>query len=30
MTGSEFLAKVPVFGGLEEAARGELARYLKP
>ena len=30
MTGSEFLAKVPVFGVLDEAARSELARYLKP
>src|SRR5438045_23981 len=30
MTGSEFLAKVPVFGALDEAARSELARYLKP
>lgn len=30
MTGSEFLAKVPVFGALDEAARNELSRYLKP
>ena len=30
MTGSEFLAKVPVFGALDEEARAELARYLKP
>ena len=30
MTGGEFLAKVPVFGALDEAARNELARYLKP
>ena len=30
MTGPEFLAKVPVFGALDESARSELARYLKP
>lgn len=30
MTGPEFLAKVPVFGALDEGARSELARYLKP
>lgn len=30
MTGSEYLAKVPVFGALDESARSELARYLKP
>ncbi len=30
MTGSEFLAKVPVFGVLDDAAREDLARALKP
>jgi CRP/FNR family cyclic AMP-dependent transcriptional regulator len=30
MTGAEFLAKVPVFGAIDEGARSELARYLKP
>ncbi|HVO31115.1 MAG TPA: Crp/Fnr family transcriptional regulator, partial [bacterium] len=30
MLGSEYLAKVPVFGALDEKAREELARYLKP
>jgi len=30
MTGSEYLAKVPVFGALDDASRAELARYLKP
>ena len=30
MTGAEFLAKVFVFGAIDEASRSELARYLKP
>src|SRR3954463_161451 len=30
MTGSEYLAKVPVFGALDDSSRAELARYLKP
>ena len=30
MTGAEFLSKVPVFGAIDDAARAELARELKP